>query len=138
ATTSPKQCAGGRSRRRAPALPERTLLPDKGGRLPSVLAERAPAYTAGARPSGWSFHAFSLEGRRTERGTRKHCDCCRKSPRAGSSRSPRLPTRSASRDRKSTRLNSSHGSISYAVFCLKKKKKSERLERVHRVQEQKI
>src|SRR6266852_24084 len=27
-----------------------------------------------------------------------------------------------SSDRKSTRLNSSHGSISYAVFCLKKKK----------------
>src|SRR3989337_260765 len=26
-------------------------------------------------------------------------------------------------DRKSTRLNSSHGSISYAAFCLKKKKK---------------
>src|SRR5207249_11857347 len=30
--------------------------------------------------------------------------------------------RSRSRDRKSTRLNSSHVSISYAVFCLKKKK----------------
>src|SRR5690348_18211243 len=29
-------------------------------------------------------------------------------------------------DRKSTRLNSSHPSISYAVFCLKKKKKSAR------------
>src|SRR3989449_4735897 len=29
----------------------------------------------------------------------------------------------AERDRKSTRLNSSHGYISYAVFCLKKKKK---------------
>src|SRR3712207_8455878 len=28
------------------------------------------------------------------------------------------------RDRKSTRLNSSHANISYAVFCLKKKKKS--------------
>src|SRR5689334_23903147 len=27
-------------------------------------------------------------------------------------------------DRKSTRLNSSHSSISYAVFCLKKKKKN--------------
>src|SRR3712207_7311724 len=27
-------------------------------------------------------------------------------------------------DRKSTRLNSSHANISYAVFCLKKKKKS--------------
>src|SRR2546430_3720083 len=29
------------------------------------------------------------------------------------------------RDRKSTRLNSSHSQISYAVFCLKKKKKHE-------------
>src|SRR2546422_11774241 len=29
------------------------------------------------------------------------------------------------RDRKSTRLNSSHGYISYAVFCLKKKKKKQ-------------
>src|SRR2546430_11758079 len=31
---------------------------------------------------------------------------------------------SAGPDRKSTRLNSSHSQISYAVFCLKKKKKS--------------
>src|SRR6266480_5326438 len=31
---------------------------------------------------------------------------------------------SAGGDRKSTRLNSSHMSISYAVFCLKKKKKN--------------
>src|SRR2546429_4244957 len=30
----------------------------------------------------------------------------------------------AIKDRKSTRLNSSHGYISYAVFCLKKKKKT--------------
>src|SRR5689334_24304324 len=30
----------------------------------------------------------------------------------------------SSQDRKSTRLNSSHSSISYAVFCLKKKKKT--------------
>src|SRR3712207_7335973 len=30
---------------------------------------------------------------------------------------------SGGRDRKSTRLNSSHANISYAVFCLKKKKK---------------
>src|SRR2546430_8527783 len=33
------------------------------------------------------------------------------------------PTRQ-NEDRKSTRLNSSHSQISYAVFCLKKKKKS--------------
>src|SRR2546422_6890394 len=32
-------------------------------------------------------------------------------------------SQSHARDRKSTRLNSSHGYISYAVFCLKKKKK---------------
>src|SRR3712207_8301588 len=33
-----------------------------------------------------------------------------------------LGERSPARDRKSTRLNSSHANISYAVFCLKKKK----------------
>src|SRR2546422_3021104 len=31
-------------------------------------------------------------------------------------------------DRKSTRLNSSHGYISYAVFCLKKKKRKEKFD----------
>src|SRR5207245_11714385 len=36
---------------------------------------------------------------------------------------PEDPVRDGTQDRKSTRLNSSHGSISYAVFCLKKKKK---------------
>src|SRR2546427_1885202 len=35
---------------------------------------------------------------------------------------PGLVVGSAPRDRKSTRLNSSHSQISYAVFCLKKKK----------------
>src|SRR2546426_6426692 len=39
------------------------------------------------------------------------------------SRSPSSRGASRSRDRKSTRLNSSHLVISYAVFCLKKKKK---------------
>src|SRR5437588_7723733 len=40
--------------------------------------------------------------------------------RAGDRENGRAPVRS---DRKSTRLNSSHTVISYAVFCLKKKKK---------------
>src|SRR5438477_3527586 len=35
------------------------------------------------------------------------------------------------RDRKSTRLNSSHMSISYAVFCLKKKRYKHRNNRLH-------
>src|SRR2546429_2524111 len=38
-------------------------------------------------------------------------------------RAVRLPI-SEARDRKSTRLNSSHGYISYAVFCLKKKNRT--------------
>src|SRR5205814_9408226 len=37
---------------------------------------------------------------------------------------PRTSRISCARDRKSTRLNSSHLGISYAVFCLKKKKKN--------------
>src|SRR2546430_6264451 len=47
--------------------------------------------------------------------------------RAGRARRPAAGKyRSAGRaqDRKSTRLNSSHSQISYAVFCLKKKKKN--------------
>src|SRR3712207_7280023 len=35
-----------------------------------------------------------------------------------------LTTVDVGKDRKSTRLNSSHANISYAVFCLKKKQKS--------------
>src|SRR2546422_7838891 len=37
-----------------------------------------------------------------------------------------VPLDSDRQDRKSTRLNSSHGYISYAVFCLKKKNTSQR------------
>src|SRR5687768_18211209 len=37
------------------------------------------------------------------------------------------PERERRLDRKSTRLNSSHGYISYAVFCLKKKKKKKKI-----------
>src|SRR5260221_4108765 len=55
----------------------------------------------------------SLPGRRG-RGTRGHRPA----------REPRMHgRRAAAGDRKSTRLNSSHTVISYAVFCLKKKKK---------------
>src|SRR5438552_18307815 len=50
---------------------------------------------------------------------RRHRPCC--APE-GNYEPARL--RSAGGDRKSTRLNSSHQIISYAVFCLKKKKKN--------------
>src|SRR5947209_14579103 len=57
------------------------------------------------------------------------------------SRDPRLAYRSSiagirtalrEGDRKSTRLNSSHANISYAVFCLKKKKTQEQYQEVKR------
>src|SRR4051812_49658814 len=41
------------------------------------------------------------------------------------------------RDRKSTRLNSSHMSISYAVFCLKKKKKKKKRRRTQKKKDRK-
>src|SRR3712207_7679171 len=49
----------------------------------------------------------------------------RRDPASGQPRRLRRlahPLRVPLRDRKSTRLNSSHANISYAVFCLKKKK----------------
>src|SRR2546422_7087626 len=47
---------------------------------------------------------------------REHRACCNRAERRISAGG------TVGRDRKSTRLNSSHGYISYAVFCLKKKK----------------
>src|SRR3712207_8645222 len=44
-------------------------------------------------------------------------------------RSPRKAA--VQQDRKSTRLNSSHANISYAVFCLKKKKQHDDICRTH-------
>src|SRR5690606_40060586 len=48
-----------------------------------------------------------------------------------SANEPAIRQVQASRDRKSTRLNSSHVKNSYAVFCLKKKKKI--LNRIHKI-----
>src|SRR2546422_6743099 len=60
---------------------------------------------------------------------RSRATCCARSTvsRARAARARRHAGRcdaTPARDRKSTRLNSSHGYISYAVFCLKKKKKN--------------
>src|SRR3712207_8279093 len=45
-------------------------------------------------------------------------------PPLRSARDILLPRQTGAQDRKSTRLNSSHANISYAVFCLKKKNKT--------------
>src|SRR2546422_9106130 len=51
--------------------------------------------------------------------------CFTRRKRSSSKAAMSWPSRMSTADRKSTRLNSSHGYISYAVFCLKKKKKQQ-------------
>src|SRR5207249_9838486 len=63
-------------------------------------------------------HASREHPRHRRRGTENRC-----SPRRRRAHGDR-PEGERARDRKSTRLNSSHVSISYAVFCLKKKRKT--------------
>src|SRR3712207_7167694 len=88
-------------------------------------------YTTLFRSAGRQGRVRVLEHRDRRRG-RDRAD-----PRAAQRRVPRVPEQrpederdlrgggqggEARGDRKSTRLNSSHANISYAVFCLKKKK----------------
>src|SRR5437870_12497511 len=57
-----------------------------------------------------------------QRGAEEH----RRDPAALSAVDDPGPHHDGPEDRKSTRLNSSHVAISYAVFCLKKKKKKQK------------
>src|SRR5699024_12523272 len=94
--------------------------------LPSSLRRRPPRptlfpYTTLFRspPKGSSATLSTCETTlrcSTSIGANPHSPDRRQSPRSGASETSHLPI-----DRKSTRLNSSHVSISYAVFCLKKK-----------------
>src|SRR2546427_1485876 len=70
-------------------------------RHPDSEVEREP-FDAWIEP-----RSIDNRGEQENRDRRKHCEFQRHEPA----------------DRKSTRLNSSHSQISYAVFCLKKKKK---------------
>src|SRR2546421_9105747 len=64
------------------------------------------------------------EGRRRRALSEREREC--KSMKADVSAARCATAPKAYRDRKSTRLNSSHDQISYAVFCLKKKNKRTR------------
>src|SRR5690349_22686344 len=67
--------------------------------------------------------------------TPRGCVSCRTRPGSRRTRSCCESTRTPGSDRKSTRLNSSHVEISYAVFCLKKKKKTHYSYSSHRIVE---
>src|SRR3712207_8300999 len=69
------------------------------------LHDALPISRSKGRPGSWTASAASP------------CTCARVGTTA-----TRVPCSRSPRDRKSTRLNSSHANISYAVFCLKQNK----------------
>src|SRR5262245_63541052 len=102
----------------------------RGGRGTSKGKQHEPIVaqldTPSPKPKGTSCHStfapLAARNIRTARGRARNAgsvkrsgNTCRRTDRPG----PRLL--SCRKDRKSTRLNSSHLGISYAVFCLKKK-----------------
>src|SRR2546422_3116533 len=93
--------------------------PPRSTLFPYTTLFRSPRTASSIAPNWQSFPLSAL--RRGGQGVRP---TAAGSPRCAAGR----------RDRKSTRLNSSHGYISYAVFCLKKKKKNKKRTKVqHRV-----
>src|SRR2546422_1716713 len=98
--------------------------------MPGESADPPCPNTPRARPpsrrTGRLEHAASRGARcETPRGrlSAAAADSCRLAPSTEAAVQAAGADRLTARDRKSTRLNSSHGYISYAVFCLKKKKK---------------
>src|SRR3989449_5202382 len=99
----------------------------------SLDRRRVACWGSGSSPSSacsprarWETGAPSISTTRSARAARPRPRDSPHSPSrwpSGGSAVTASPTASARGDRKSTRLNSSHGYISYAVFCLKKKKK---------------
>src|SRR2546421_6027627 len=93
--------------------PRSTLFP-----YTTLFRSRRAASAPGARASA-ARCAGAVRARRTRRRRRGTArGFARRGPPTSCSRGGRRA------DRKSTRLNSSHDQISYAVFCLKKKKKT--------------
>src|SRR3712207_6891213 len=93
--------------------------PPRSTLFPYTTLFRSIRKTAAQRPRGGTPRRRQPDPSR--RGAR-----LRPGPRAGGEGGGHLIEPPADRgpDRKSTRLNSSHANISYAVFCLKKKKKT--------------
>src|SRR3712207_7212876 len=79
----------------------------------------------GLHPPGRAAHAARASGVRDPARRDR-----REAARKGRGRGRGVPSQ---QDRKSTRLNSSHANISYAVFCLKKKKTSTTLARASEI-----
>src|SRR5690606_40948317 len=104
-------------------------------RRPAASAERLPArqpprsalaLDAAARPrrpvpTRRSSDLLRIEGTTETRRSTRSTRSARSTEKAAEAGTRLIATTVKSKDRKSTRLNSSHVKISYAVFCLKKK-----------------
>src|SRR5206468_11787677 len=98
----------------------RTSLLSLPSLFPPPLDTRRPHSFPTRRSSDLADHAKAATGARTPVGVGAHTA----SPRAAAAWAPAARGLAVcAPDRKSTRLNSSHDQISYAVFCLKKKNK---------------
>src|SRR5690606_40302965 len=91
-------------------------LPQPGDQRPACRGEDEAAQREGADDEGGGGHG-DVEGARELREDRRDEAVPERDEQGGRGEHPDLP----GQDRKSTRLNSSHVKISYAVFCLKKK-----------------
>src|SRR2546421_8398784 len=88
-----------------------------------------PYTTLFRSPEAERFRGRGTGKRGAPGGRNLHC-CLHRACSTGAARSGGSVGRWKT-DRKSTRLNSSHDQISYAVFCLKKKKENETLFNIH-------
>src|SRR2546430_13525558 len=73
------------------------------------------------RPPRSTLFPYTTLFRSHRPSARARTPSARRAPPGSGARARRDPAPARRRDRKSTRLNSSHSQISYAVFCLKKK-----------------
>src|SRR2546427_3891389 len=92
------------------------------GHLPKICTMHLPCAAQGATPRGFAQGRQRQHADPMQTGGTYHPEHIQGNPRL-SQRCPLDAMPFEPEDRKSTRLNSSHSQISYAVFCLKKKKK---------------
>src|SRR5205814_10020868 len=125
--TAPSRSASGRLR--AAGCGAGARLGAAAARRPAARARASGGAGGAARDDHAAGRARSraAERRAVSVGVRRRADRARGS-RAGARGAP---ARRQLQDRKSTRLNSSHLGISYAVFCLKKKKHKNMITMIH-------
>src|SRR3712207_8255404 len=87
----------------------------------STLFPYTPLFRSGARSRPLAAATLRGRGRPQAKGLEVAPRQAARDAQAVGARRRRVPAVPPAQDRKSTRLNSSHANISYAVFCLKKK-----------------